>query len=112
MHYVFLSLAFILNALANILLKIGAKNGFQLNNFVAIAGLILFAVNVIFYFMALRTIPISTAYPVMVIMSFLIINGAAYFFLDEQIHVYQVAGYFLIVVGLILVFRFSELNLQ
>lgn len=118
MHYFYLSIAFTLNAAANIILKIGSQNGFQLedknifsliaNNYLFILGVFLFGINVIFYFLALKTIPLSTAYPAMTIMSFLIINGAAFFYLHEKINSIQIIGYIAIVVGLILVFRFAE----
>ncbi len=113
----YLAIALLLNSTANVFLKIGAGKmeykGLNLvelvtHNFMAILGIFLFSVNVIFYFLALRSVPISTAYPVMVIASFLIINLFAYFYFNENIHAMQVVGYFLIVAGLILVFYFTE----
>lgn len=118
MNFIFLTFAFILNATANILLKLGAQSGLQhrglglieiiTNNYLALLGIICFATNVVFYFLALRSIPLSTAYPAMVIMSFLIINGFAYFFLHENINGFQLLGYTFIILGLILIFYFTE----
>lgn len=113
MSYLFLILAFSFNALANILLKVGSRSGFVLepatpaallmNNWLFIAGCGVFAVNVLFYFLALRSFPISVAYPVMVVMSFIIINGYALTMLGETITMLQLVGYALIIVGLLLV---------
>ena len=112
MTYLFLILAFTLNGIANILLKLGAERGFTLSNGTSslivtnwqfLLGLILFALNVILYFLALRALPLSTAYPVMVAMSFLIVNAYAFFALHEPIAGGQLAGYVFISVGLTLV---------
>ena len=118
MNLVFLTVAFSLNAVANILLKVGAQNGVQyknlnvfeivVQNYVPILGIICFAANVVFYFLALKSVPLSTAYPTMVIMSFLIINSFAYFYFHENINLAQLAGYAFIIIGLILVFYFTE----
>ena len=112
MAYLYLVLAFTLNSVANILLKIGALRGFSFSkdsltligtNWQLFSGLSLFAVNVIFYFLALRALPLSVAYPVMVVMGFLIVNSYALFALHEPITSGQYIGYVLIVVGLTLV---------
>src|SRR5688500_8843373 len=108
MAYLYLFAAFLLNGLANVLLKLGSVRGLTTEgslptliatNWQFLLGLFLFAANVIFYFLALRALPLSVAYPVMVAMSFLIINGFAYFGLREVITPLQLAGYALIIVG-------------
>ena len=112
MAYLYLALAFTLNSIANILLKLGAIQGLSLSgNLIAIVqanwqfllGLAIFATNVIFYFLALRALPLSVAYPVMVVMGFLIVNSYALFALHEPITTWQHIGYLLIVIGLTLV---------
>jgi multidrug transporter EmrE-like cation transporter len=113
MAYILLALAFVFNASANILLKIGSKGGIDLSSWNPVAllshnwqfvlGLFLFAVNVVFYFLALRSLPISVAYPVMVVMSFIIINGYALTMLGETLTPLQILGYLAIVGGLILI---------
>lgn len=112
MPYFLLTLAFSLNAAANILLKQGAHRGltFARNPFLLIAenwqlalGIGLFGANVIFYFLALRALPLSVAYPIMVAMGFLIVNGYAVFFLGETIAARELLGYAFIVIGLVLV---------
>ena len=74
MDYLYLILAFTLNAVANILLKIGSEFGVKITNYYLFAGIALFAINIIFYFLALKNLALSTAYPIMIVMSFLIIN--------------------------------------
>ncbi len=113
MTYVFLALAFTLNAVANILFKLGSERGFDLgsyapltllsNNWQFLLGLALFALNVVFYFLALRALPLSVAYPIMVAMSFLIINGFAFVGLHEPISLLQVVGYLGIILSLMLI---------
>jgi len=118
MSYLFLAIAFVLNATANILLKLGALKGIAYQglsfgqiigqNAIALLGLFFFALNAVFYFLALKNVPISTAYPVMVVMSLLIINGYAIIALKEQVGLAQVVGYALIITGIVLVFAFKK----
>lgn len=114
MAYLYLTLAFTLNSIANILLKIGAGRGLSFSlsdgvlglieaNWQFLLGLCIFAMNVIFYFLALRALPLSVAYPVMVVMGFLIVNSYALLALHEPITTGQYIGYFFIVIGLTLV---------
>ncbi|MFH1758988.1 MAG: SMR family transporter [Patescibacteria group bacterium] len=118
MVYLFLTFSFILNALGNVLLKIGAVQGlwaenyniFYLvaKNYVPISGLALFALSAVFYFLSLREIPLSTAYPVLVMMCFLLISAFSYFYFHENISWPQLLGYCMIAGGLILVFWFTS----
>ena len=117
---IYLTIAFTLNSIANIILKVKAQQGLQFaglnlwqmltHNLLFICGLLIFAINVIFYFLALRSIPLSTAYPIMGVMCFLIINFYAYFFLSEKINTWQLIGYILVVIGVIFVSYFSKNN--
>lgn len=117
MSFVYLILAFILNGAANVLLKVSALRGVDLGsynpvvlitkNYLLVGGLVLFASNVVFYYLALRAMPVSIAYPVMVVMSFLIINSYAVWGIGESISVGQMVGYALLVLGLILIFYFK-----
>lgn len=113
MQYIYLLAAFSLNGVANILLKVGSKAGLNLSsyspvdlvirNWQFLLGCVLFAANALFYFLALRTFAISIAYPIMVIMSFVIINAYAVTILKESITPAQIMGYFLIASGLFLI---------
>lgn len=117
--YLYLIVAFIANGVANILLKIGADRGVELSWSLGIAGLfarhayligglIVFALNVIFYVLALRSFPLSIAYPIMVGMSFLIANGAAVLFLHEPLSWQHLVGYALIIAGITLVASYGR----
>lgn len=119
MAYVYLVCAFTLNAIANILLKLGAERGLTtsfsdgvatllLANWQFVLGLVIFAANIIFYFLALRALPLSIAYPAMVAMSFLIINGYAFIALGEHVTSLQLVGYVAIIGGLVLVVAHSN----
>lgn len=117
MSYVFLIIAFVFNSSANVLLKLRAGQGFQWKNlslfelitanFVFLASLSLFGLNFIFYFLALKNIPLSVAYPLMVAMSFLIVNSVAHFLYGEQINLLQFMGYLLVISGIALVTIFG-----
>lgn len=112
----FLSLvgAFVANGVANVLLKVGADRGivFDLSlgigklmslNAYLIGGVVLFVVNIVFYIFALRVLPLSVAYPVMVGMSLLIANTCAVVLLHETISWQHIIGYAFIVAGVSLV---------
>ena len=115
--------ALVLNAVANLCMKIGAKGteasgGLMANGLpgaiktvlttpVLLAGLICFGLNVFLYMFALqsRTLRISLAYPIMVGGGFAIIAVTAYFFpgLKERLTVGQWIGVFMILAGVITV---------
>lgn len=113
MAYLLLICAFSLNAAANILLKLGSGQGLVWHgvsplglvvaNWQLLLGCLCFLGNMLCYFMALRSLPISTAYPVMVIMSFLLIGSFAWLVLKEPISLLQWVGYGAMILGLLLV---------
>lgn len=117
MIYLYLILSFSLNASANILLKIGAKNGFRYeglgifdilkSNMFVIFGLSIFGLSAITYFLTLRQMPVSVAYPILVGMSFLLTNFIAYLYLNEKIYLGQMLGYVLLIAGIVIVFYFG-----
>jgi multidrug transporter EmrE-like cation transporter len=118
MAYLLLVSAFLLNAVANILLKKGAMNGVRFDtsfpeflyaHVAIIGGFIAFALNALLYFLALRTLPITIAYPVMVGMSFLIITAAGVIYFGETLSVVHVAGYVLLAAGVAVVLYASTL---
>jgi multidrug transporter EmrE-like cation transporter len=118
MQYFYLILAFVLNSAANILFKLNATNGVELagksiffivrHNYLFILGILFFGINAIFYFLALRNIPLSTAYPIMVVMSLLIISVTSYFIIGEKINLMQLIGYIMIITGVTLIFYFTK----
>jgi multidrug transporter EmrE-like cation transporter len=114
----FLIIAFTVNALASVLLKIntvkgvGFKDVFSLQsitgNLYLWAGLFLFAVNVVFYYLALRAIPLSVAYPVMVVGTFLIVSFSSILIFRESLNSVQIIGYVLVILGITLVSYFAK----
>lgn len=117
MTYLFLFGALILNSSANILLKLGARpepvGNISLTTLVsqyglAILGVTLFALNIVLYFLSLRALPLSVAYPVMVIGGFLIVNTFAFFILKEHIGTLQIIGYVLMIAGMLVVVTTSK----
>jgi len=117
MSVVFLILAFCFNSGANILLKLAAGRGFQWHglgffeilsrNVFIIAALVSFGLNLIFYFLALERIALSIAYPIMNVMSIVIIFGFAIWYFHDSITLWQAIGYALMVTGMVMVFYFS-----
>ena len=115
MGYLYLALALILNAAANVLLKIGAGQlgpldapdlvGRLLTNYHLLAGLALFALNVVFYAAALTRLNLSIAYPVMTAGGVLIVVSVSFFFLKEPLAPAQMLGLLLLVAGILLVTR-------
>lgn len=113
-----LIVAIIFNSLGNIFLKFGADRGISFSfdggigawlagHAFLIAGVIFFAVNVLFYTIALRALPLSVAYPVMVGSVFFAVGIVASLTLHEYISTIQIVGYGLILIGIVLVSAFS-----
>lgn len=115
MGYILLVTALTLNATANILLKMGAGRvnlkelrelspveifGSLIHNYYLLAGLVLFALNVVFYFGALNKLNLSIAYPIMMAGGVLIITFVSVFFLRETLTTLQMVGIFLIAIGI------------
>lgn len=118
MSYLYLALAFVLNASANILLKSGSSKGiytevfplgvFFRNNVYLFLGFLFFVLNALFYFLALKNLPISLAYPIMVTMSLILIGGYAFLFGGETFTYYQLVGYSFIILGVVITFLNSR----
>lgn len=116
--WLFLTAALLLNSFANILMKVGAatqktlaedasffSKAVNFLNIATLAGIILFAGNVLLYRKALDGLPISIAYPVMVSLGLIIVVVFARFLpiLSERISLLQIVGMVLIVAGVWLV---------
>jgi len=120
MKWLPLIVALLLNAAANVLLKVGSKTASTLAddasfwtravNFLNVAtlvGLALFAANVLVYRRALDRLPLSVAYPIMVSGAVVLATLAAVALpvLREKVAWWQVAGMTLIIAGVWLVSR-------
>ena len=113
MGYLFLTLALALNATANVLLKVGAARlggldephmiGRLITNYHLLAGLGLFALNVVFYVLALTRLNLSLAYPIMTTGGVVIIVAVSVLLLHEALSTRQAVGLFLLIVGIVLV---------
>jgi multidrug transporter EmrE-like cation transporter len=115
--YLFLALAFILNSLGTIAVKVHALKGFQVkgaffsliwNNIFFLAALALFGLNLVAYSLALSRLPLSVAYPIMTVASFVIVNAFSFFYFREHITLMQVVGYILILTGITFVITFAR----
>lgn len=109
-----LGIALVLNAVANMLLKAGSSvlaGGFSFpvlaraatNPYIA-GGVILFALNIICYSYALSRLPLSLAYPTMIIGGLIIVTTASALIFGETLSYLQAGGLALIVFGVILLY--------
>jgi len=109
MAYLLLVVAVVLNASANLLIKVGATElagphpARVLANPHLLGGLALFALNVLFYIAALSRLNLSLAYPVMVAGGLLIIVVGSAVWLREAITLLQACGIGFLVIGIALV---------
>jgi small multidrug resistance pump len=118
MGYFYITLAFLMNGAATILLNLAAKlqvnipaffeGKWSLGHLYAILAVFLFGGNLLCYLFALRTLPLSLAYPIMVSMSFLLVASWAFVEGHEAIGWLQMLGYLGIVGGIVLVVSFAK----
>ena len=109
MDWVILGIAIFLNALANILIKVGVidKGGkISINMFfdiittpAIIGGILSFVFALIAYEYVLTKMNISIAYPLMTSIGFMIVILASWFFLKESITLIQILGFLFILSG-------------
>jgi small multidrug resistance pump len=120
MFYTYLVIAFVLNACANVLLKTGASLPVTVMNPLKapllwleehrffFVGAFFFVVNIFFYYAALKQIPLTVAYPVMLVGSILLVNAYAILVFKEQLTMPQVLGYAFLILGIGLIFTFAD----
>ena len=107
--------ALVANATANVLIRAGMKDmelslaqplatikGILLNGRV-MAGIVLFALNVVAYAFALSKIRVGIAYPIMTSVGLVIVMLLAWQLLGERITPVQIGGTALIIGGVVLV---------
>ena len=108
---IFLVIATINNSIGNILIKqsssisnkVGATNFLFSPHFVL--GITFFGLNIIFYSISLRSIPLSTAYPILAGGSFLITTVFSQIIFLESIDFVKVIGLVFITLGMSLVVK-------
>jgi small multidrug resistance pump len=114
--YLLLATAVVFNGVANVLMKLGMKDApaargagdiikHYLHSWPVMAGLFLFALNVLAYTQALTKIPLSAAYPVMVSLTGVIVIAGSSVLFKEDISPVQWLGFALIIGGVICVAR-------
>ncbi|MGK4006300.1 EamA family transporter [Sorangium sp. So ce1036] len=114
--YLFLIIALLFNATANILMKLASRRvpsmeGLSLvqkgvalaTNVHLVLGLVLFASNILFYVLALKRINLSVAYPIMSSGGFLIISVFSVYYLRETLTALQIGGIVFIAAGIAMV---------
>jgi|GEM_PF-2748388 len=115
--YAYLLLAFLLNSIGAILVKMHAQHGFQMSggffslligNRYFLLALVAFAGNVVAYSFALTRLPLSIAYPAMIVGSFMVVSCFSFLYFKENIQVMQIVGYACIVFGIFCVLRFAR----
>ena len=119
-HVVALSVALVLNAAANLMIRAGARAvgaGYSegtavpllaalkagLVNPWIIGGVICFAVDLVVYTYALTKLPVSLAYPIMVSVSYVVIICGAMVWFSEKLSAWQIVGVGVILAGVWLV---------
>ena len=114
MIYIFLTIALVANAMANIFIKLGAQQfsgGLSelavrpwmfVVNIYLLSGLIFFGVALVFYTVVLSKLNLSVAYPIMTSLGFLIVIGFSVWGLDESLFWWQWLGIAMIMAGVVL----------
>ena len=77
--------------------------GRLITNYYLLAGLSLFALNVVFYLLALTRLNLSIAYPIMMAGGVVIIVAVSVLLLQEALTLRQAVGLLLLIVGIVLV---------
>ena len=111
--WVVLLIALTLNAAANALLKAGSVAvrevsretlAAAITNPYLVGGIVLFALNIFCYAFALSRLPLSLAYPTMVIGGLVIVTAASVLVFGESFSYLQVAGLACVVFGVMLLY--------
>lgn len=105
--YFFLILIAAINStIGNLLLKKASPQLISFQDFFInkfwIMGIFFYAVNVIFFVIALKKIPVSIAYPVLSGTSFLLLVLTSVFFFHETLSVLKIFGIMLIFFGILI----------
>ena len=114
--YFVLSLAIVLNAVANILMKVAMLKQEKttdiltmvtqsIANPVLFLGMLSFGLALVAYCYVLAKINLSIAYPLMTSLGFLIVILASWLFLGENISKLQMVGFMCIIAGVWMVAR-------
>jgi len=116
--YIFLVIALVFNAAANLLIKYSARATEAAVPKAGLAGIVTtylnvpfvlgvtcFGLNLLAYTQALKKLPISLAYPLMVSLGYLLILAVSYFVFEERLDAVRYVGAGLMLVGLWMLVR-------
>ncbi len=109
-HLIFIFLAVVFNVAANFTLKafVASRNPSfidQLRSIPFYLAIMFFGVNFLFYAKALQSITISTAYPMVVGLSIVLLTVLSLVFLHERLTALQLGGIAVIILGIVMVFK-------
>ena len=118
MPYVYLFAALALNIGGNIAMKLAALRGFDLStyepihfiakNWQVLASISMYGLSAIFYFLALRELPLIIVYPTIIFLGFIAIHAFAVIVLGERIVAWQIVGHILVLIGMALILFFYQ----
>lgn len=108
--WLYLLMAAFNSTIGNILLKksrVYANEGFFLQyfNFLFIFGIFFYGINVLLFAKALDELPVSIAYPVLSVLSFVFLSLVSTLFLSEKLNSIQLFGLLFSIIGLVLLTR-------
>lgn len=105
-YFLFILIAAINSTIGNLLLKKASPELLSFQDFFSnkfwIMGIFFYAVNIIFFVIALKKIPVSIAYPVLSGSSFLLLVLASVFFFHESLSILKIFGTVLIFLGILI----------
>jgi len=117
--YIFLAIALVLNAAANILIKYSTTRTAAAGelapglaglmqtylNWPFLLGITCFGLNLLAYTQALKKLPLSMAYPMMITVGYLLILVVSWFIFQERLTMVKYIGAGLMLIGLWLLVR-------
>lgn len=105
-NILFLFMAGFFSCVGNIFLKMSSKHSEFSNSLVSLingyllGGIIFYVLNLFFFVLALKTVPVSIAYPFLSTVSFVFLTVSGYLFLKEELLTHQYLGIFICVIGI------------
>ncbi len=103
--WICLTMSILLSASANLLLKRSTLPVVQVQSPLIMLSLVSYGLAFLSYFVCLRQIPVSTAYPINAGGAMLVIVLAAEHLLGESITSHQAFGAVMVIIGLVLLLR-------
>ena len=106
LYFLLVLLAAINSTIGNLFLKKASADLLNIQDFFTnkflILGILFYAINVIFFVIALKKIPVSIAYPVLSGTSFLLLILASVLYFQEDLNNLKILGTILIFLGILI----------